>query len=289
MALVDSRSHCVNRVQYILWSEITEYADMSLSTLTLKCASCIVVAVCTREDREVNLNLLHLLTLIYRSCSSVIALATLLTRLTLCWVDLLELSCICNVELLQRELLAQNLHALLSDCLTDLHCTLERLLSLDQNRTISVVEQGCLIASQRCTNLVTERHLSHCLSYTTKADCVCRNDIATVNLLGNHLEVSLQLLSVWSPICIRIVLNQVQAIASLLELRADSLACIECCDTERNEGWRYVDILECSAHRVLTTNRRQLKRLLHADSTEQCRHWLAPRTSICHTLEVLLI
>ena len=191
IALVDSLGHSLDRLQDILRCEVTEYSDMGLCALTLECTSSVVVAVCTREYRQVNLHLLNLLALILWSLGSAVALTALLARLTLCRVDLLELSTICYVELLQRELLAQYLDALLSGSFTHLDCALERLLSLDQNRTIRVVEQGCLVAGQYGTNLVTERHLGNCLRYATKADCIARKDIALLNLGSYSLEVSL--------------------------------------------------------------------------------------------------
>ena len=142
MTLVDSRSHCVNRMKNILRRKVTEYSDMRLGTLTLECASCIIVAVCTREYREIDLHLLNLLPLILWSSGSAVALTTLLARLALSRVDLLELCGICLVQLCQRELLAQDLNALLLGGMSYQNSALEckRLDRLNENRSIRVIE-----------------------------------------------------------------------------------------------------------------------------------------------------
>ena len=48
--------------------------------------------------------------------------------------------------------------------------------------------------------------------------------------------------------------DEVKLITLILKFRRNHSLSINSCDTEGHEHWRYVDILECTAHRVLTTD-----------------------------------
>ena len=50
------------------------------------------------------------------------------------------------------------------------------------------------------------------------------------------------------------MLDQIKLIAFVLEFRRDDLLCIDCRDTECHKHRRDIDVLECSAHRVLASD-----------------------------------
>ena len=90
------------------------------------------------------------------------------------------------------------------------------------------------------------------------------------------IPVRLELLDVRHMVLKRSMSDKVELVAFILEFRRDHLACVHCSDTESHEHRRYVDVLECSAHRVLSSDRRKAELHLHLECAEKSRKRLAP-------------
>ena len=90
------------------------------------------------------------------------------------------------------------------------------------------------------------------------------------------LPVCLKLLDIRHMVRKRCMLDQIKPVAFIFEFRRDHLLCIDSSDTERHEHRRHVDVLECSAHRVLTSDRRKAELNLHLEGTHESRKRLAP-------------
>ena len=83
--------------------------------------------------------------------------------------------------------------------------------------------------------------------------------------------------------------KKVDIFACCLEVSRNHFVSIDHSDTKGDECWRHVDVLECTAHRVFTTDWRQFEFVLHLECTEQCAEWFTPRCWAWHTFEILLI
>ena len=52
----------------------------------------------------------------------------------------------------------------------------------------------------------------------------------------------------------RSMLDQIETVALIFKFWRNDLTGIDCSDTESHEHRRYIDVLECSAHGVLTSD-----------------------------------
>ena len=182
MALIDILLHFCDRTEDILLCKVAEYAHAYFSTGITPCLGRIVVAVCSREYREVCDRLLNRLTLVLEVC-----------LLSLVWLDILKtcrnklgmvsLSCVrinlcesCTVDVDKFE----DIESLSVDCklavlavsnLSDKNCIrpVKLVLSLNKDRTVAIVEELLLVICDLCIKTVTERHLADSLSNTTES------------------------------------------------------------------------------------------------------------------------
>ena len=302
MTLIDVLLHFCDRPEDIIFGKIAEYAHAHLCTRITPCLCRIVVTVCTREYREICNRSLNRLTFIFKvSTLCLIWLDTfhscrndiLVICLCCIWVYLSELGTVCIDEFKDIELGTIDCeNTVLTIChLTEEDCIriVKLVFCLDEDRTVTVVEELCLIHIDLRVKTVTERHLTDSLCNATESKCITRYNIISLYLLVNILPVSLELLYIRHIVVQRSVLDQIKLVAFVFELRRDHLLSVNGSDTESHEHRRYVDILECSAHRVLTSDRRKSELNLHLESSKECRKRLAPRLAVCHSFEILLI
>ena len=169
MTLIDILLHFCDRAENIVLCKVAEHTHTDLSTGSSPSLGRIVIAVCTREYREICDRFLHWLALIFKiRLLSLEWLDTLKTGrsdcliVSLCsiWIYLGKLRRVGSHKVEDVELLAVDSElALFSIChLTDEDCIriVEFALSLNENRTITVVEEFSLIVLDARIETVTE-------------------------------------------------------------------------------------------------------------------------------------
>ena len=173
-------------------------------------------------------------------------------------VNLGELSSVHSHELEDVELLAVDgelaLLAVRNLSYEDCIRPVEFLLSLNEDGSVAIVEEFLLVILDLCIKTVTERHLAYRFSKTAESESISRNDVLCLDLLVDVVPVGLELLYVRHMVRKRSMLDEIEPVALVLEFRRDHLACIDCGDTEGHEHRRHIDVLECSAHRVLSSD-----------------------------------
>ena len=289
MALVDILLHLGYRPEDVVLGKVAEHAHTHLGTCIAPSLCGIVIAVCTREYREICDRLLHRLALVsevrllrlirlhaLKTCRNhLLAVSLSGIRINLCEsfrIDCHELE---DVEL--RSVYGKL--ALLSvRNLSDKYCVriVKLNLRLHEDRTVSVIEEFLLIICHLGIKTVSERHLADSLGKSAESESVSRNDILRLNLLMYILPVCLKLLDIRHMVRKRCMLDQIKPVAFIFEFRRDNLLCIDSSDTERHEHRRHIDVLECSAHRVLASDRRKAELNLHLEGTHESRKRLAP-------------
>ena len=267
MALVDILLHLCNRSEDILLSKVAEYAHTDLRTGIAPSLCRIVVAVCSREYRKIcnwSLNRLALISEIGLLCLE--------------WLHALKTSrdyilaiCLCCVRIYLSKLGRVGSHEIEEVELHTIDCKfavlaicnfsdkngiriIEFTFGLNKNRTVAIIEEFLLIDIDLRIKTVTERHLADCLCYTTEAKSITGNDVLCLDLLVNICPVSLELLNVRHIVVEWSMLDEIQLITLELQFRRNHLLGIHSRDTERHKHRRYVDVLEGSAHRVLSTD-----------------------------------
>ena len=88
--------------------------------------------------------------------------------------------------------------------------------------------------------------------------------------------VGLKLLYIRHIVVKRSVLDEIELITFIFEFRRDDLLCVNSGDTEGHEHRRDIDILECSAHGVLSSDGRKAEFNLHLECSKKGRKRLAP-------------
>ena len=185
MTLVDILLHFRDRTEDIIFCEIAEYAHTHLGTGIAPSLCRVIVTVCTREYREICYRCLYRLTLIFKV--SLLRLERL-HALQACWSDLLVVSlcCIrinlgesCRVHVHKFEdielLAVDDEFAFLTVCnLSNKDCVriIKLAFRLDEDRSVSVVEQFLLVVFNLCIKTVTERHLADCLCKASESKSI---------------------------------------------------------------------------------------------------------------------
>ena len=137
---------------------------------------------------------------------------------------------------------------------------------------------------------VAHGHLDQGLGDAAVAEGPCGHDIACQDLLPQEGPIGRKRLSIRHPVRKRSMLEEIDAVAGLLEFRGYDTARPDGGDAEGHEGRRDVYALESAAHRVLAADGGQPERGLHAQGAQQGRERLAPCMRVLrHALEVLLV
>ena len=101
---------------------------------------------------------------------------------------------------------------------------------------------------------VSERHLRDGLNDAAETYGIRRNDVSMLDGRADEVEVTLQRLAVGHVVCTRRVTYDIYIVSRSLELGADNRAGIDSRNTESHKHRRHVDVLECSAHRILASD-----------------------------------
>ena len=282
MTFVDILLHLGYRPEYVIFGKVAEHAHADLGTGISPSLCRVVVTVCTREHRQICNRGLDRLTLIFK-----------VSTFCLVWLDLLH-SCrnkflmisLGSIRIYLSELrsIGSNefedieLHtvdgefALLSVChLSDEDCIriIQSLLRLNEDRAIAIIEEFLLIDLDLRIKTVSERHLADSLCKTAETERIGRNDIVREHLLMDIFPVGLELLHIRHIVVKRSMPDQIKLVAFVFEFRGYDLLGVNGGDTEGHEHRRDIDILERSAHGVLSSDRRKTEFDLHLQRSEK--------------------
>ena len=248
--------HLFHRCLDILGCEVAEHAAAHLRTLLLKRLPHIIVAVCAGEHREIYAWILDSLAGPYSGVRTGNGIRGLPCYAAAVGIYLSETVDVCLAGIFDGDLLAIDDKLRSVDSLAQEDCTrnVEFSFCLHHDRTVAGSEEFSLVDIDVSTDLITEAHLRNSLSYTAEVNSISRRDLTVVDILSHGCKQLFESLRVGSEVGIGGMLHKIDIIARLLEFGGDNLACIHGSHTECDECGRNGNLIEGSAHGVLTTD-----------------------------------
>ena len=139
------------------------------------------------------------------------------------------------------------------------------------------------------TKLITKSHLAHCRNDSISIQCISGHNLACFYIFEEFSILITCFLVIRQIIFVTAKLHQNDLIACFLELRCNDMfiACNIYCKGYQSR--RYVNIIECTGHTVLSSDGRQSESKLCTVCTKKCCKRLTPTMRIfCHSAEVFL-
>ena len=139
------------------------------------------------------------------------------------------------------------------------------------------------------THLIAERHFADSGDHAMTVKCICGNNTACTDIFCKLPVLFHNFIIDRKIIIISVNTQPDQFIARLFQLRCDNLLLKSHIYSKGNQRRRYINILECSGHTVLSSDRRKAETDLRSVCAKESSKRLAPAFRIlCHSAEILL-
>ena len=177
-----------------------------------------------------------------------------------------------------------------SGYLTQQLCTFQLAGGLQQQGAIAQGEEFAFRKLHFHAQTVAQGHFHQAFGHAAVTERPGRYHLPGYRLRAEPAPVGLQLVRIRHIVRKRSMFEQVNLVSGLLEFRGNDLPCIHGGDAEGHQGGRHVNVLEGSAHGILSANGRQAQLLLHPEGSQQGAQRLAPGMGIGgHPLKIFLV